>query len=219
MNRLSRSVQAPRVLNIEDLRRRAKRRLPRVVFDYIDGGAEDESTLRANCRAFEAVTLRPRCAVATPTCDLRTTVLGTSVTMPLILAPVGSCRLMFPRGEEAAARAAGEAGIVCTLSTLSGCRLEDVAAASEGPVWYQLYLGGGRDCALGALERAHKAGFSALVVTIDTPVAGLRERDLRNGAKELLSVKLPAKLPFVNQVLTKPLWMEVFFADCVLMKF
>ena len=113
-----RSVEPPRILNIEDLRRRAKRRPPRVVFDYIDGGAEDESTLRANCQAFEAVTLRPRCAVATPVCDLRTTVLGNSVSMPLILAPVGSCRLMFPRGEEAAARAAGEAAIICTLSTL-----------------------------------------------------------------------------------------------------
>src|SRR4029450_6468510 len=102
MNRLSRSVESPRVLNIEDLRRRARRRLPRVVFDYIDGGAENESTLRANCRAFEAVTLRPRCAVATPVCDMRATVLGSSITMPLILAPVGSCRLMFPRGEGAA---------------------------------------------------------------------------------------------------------------------
>src|ERR1700739_3332082 len=105
-----RSIQPPRILNIEDLRRRAKRRLPRVVFDYIDGGAEDESTLVKNCRAFEAGTFRPRCAVATPECDPRTTVLGISVSMPLILAPVGSCRLMFPRGEEAAARAAGEAG-------------------------------------------------------------------------------------------------------------
>src|ERR1700757_3339677 len=112
MNRMSRSIQAPYVLNIEDLRRRAKRRLPRVVFDYIDGGAEDESTLRANCRAFDAVTFRPRCAVATPVCDLRATVLGTSVSMPLILAPVGSCRLMYPRGEEAAARAAGAAGVI-----------------------------------------------------------------------------------------------------------
>jgi isopentenyl diphosphate isomerase/L-lactate dehydrogenase-like FMN-dependent dehydrogenase len=219
MNRLSRSVQSPRVLNIEDLRRAAKRRLPRVVFDYIDGGAEDESTLRANCRAFEAVTLRPRCAVATPVCDLRTTVLGASVTMPLILAPVGSCRLMFPCGEEAAARAAGEAGIICTLSTLSGCRLEDVAAASGAPVWYQLYLVGGRDCALGAIERARKAGYSALVVTIDTPVAGLRERDLRNGAKELLSGKLGAMLPFVNQLLTKPCWLAAFLADGGLMRF
>src|SRR5438093_11211844 len=125
MKRLSRSVQASRVLNIEDLRRRAKRRLPRVVFDYIDGGAENESTLRTNCRAFEVVTLRPRCAVATPVCDLRATVLGTSVSIPLILAPVGSCRLMFPRREEAAGRSAGEAGNICSLSTLPGGRLED----------------------------------------------------------------------------------------------
>src|ERR1700758_4985354 len=219
MNRMARSVEPPRVLNIENLRRVAKRRLPRVVFDYIDGGAEDESTLRANCRAFDAVTFRPRCAVATPVCDLRTTVLGTSVSMPLILARVGSCRLMYPRGEEAAARAAGAAGIIYTLSTLSGCRLEDVAAASGGPVWYQLYLVGGRDCALGALERARKAGFSALVVTIDTPVAGLRERDLRNGAKELLSGKLPEMLPFVNQLLTRPRWLAAFLADGGLMKF
>jgi L-lactate dehydrogenase (cytochrome) len=219
MNRLSRSVEPPRVLNIDDLRRKAKRRLPRVVFDYIDGGAEDESTLRANCRAFEAVTLRPRCAVTTPAYDLRTTVLGTSVSMPLILAPVGSCRLMFPRGEEAVARAAREAEIISTLSTLSGCRLEDVAAASGGPVWYQLYLVGGRDCALGGIDRARKAGFSALVVTIDTPVAGFRERDLRNGAKELLSGKLASMLPFVNQLLVRPRWLAAVLADGGLMKF
>ena len=214
-----RLVQSPRALNIEDLRRKAKRRLPRVVFDYIDGGAEDEWTLRANCRAFEAVTLRPRCAVATPACDLRATVLSTSVSMPLILAPVGSCRLMYPRGEEAVGRAAGEAGILCTLSTLSGCRLEDVAAASGGAVWYQLYLIGGRECALGVIERARKAGFSALVVTIDTPVAGFRERDLRNGAKELLSGNIGAMLPFVNQLLVRPGWLTAFLADGGLMKF
>ena len=219
MNRLSRSVRPPRVVNIEDLRRAAKRRLPRVLFDYIDGGAEDEWTLRANCRAFETITLRPRCAVATPVCDLRTTVLGTSLSMPVILAPVGSCRLMYPRGEEAAARAAGEAGIICTLSTLSGCRLEDVAVASGGPVWYQLYLVGGRDCALAAIERARKTGFSALVVTIDTPVAGFRERDIRNGAKELLSGKLGAMLPFVTQLLIRPRWLAAFVMDGGLMKF
>src|SRR5947208_10492664 len=216
---MSQSVQAPRVLNIEDLRHAAQRRLPRVVFDYIDGGAEDEWTLRANSLAFEMVTFRPRCAVAGPSCDLGTIVLGSSLPMPLILAPVGSCRLMYPRGEEAAARAAGRAGTIYTLSTLSGCRLEDVAAASEGPVWYQLYLVGGRDCALAAIERARKAGFSALVVTIDTAVAGMRERDLRNGAKELLSGKLGAMLPFVNQLLTKPRWLAAFLADGGLMKF
>ncbi|TMP91540.1 MAG: alpha-hydroxy-acid oxidizing protein [Verrucomicrobia bacterium] len=216
---MPRSVQPPRVLNIEDLRRAAKRRLPRVVFDYIDGGAEAELTLRANCRAFEAVTFRPRCAVATPACDLRTTVLGTPLSMPLILAPVGSSRLIYPRGEEVAARAAGVAGIAYALSTLSGCRLEDVAAASKGPVWYQLYLVGGRDCALSAIERAGVAGFSALVVTIDTAVAGMRERDFRNGVKELLSGKLGSMLPFVGQLLTKPRWLMSFLADGGLMKF
>jgi isopentenyl diphosphate isomerase/L-lactate dehydrogenase-like FMN-dependent dehydrogenase len=215
----NRSVEPPRVINIEDLRRGAKRRLPRVVFDYIDGGAEDERTLRANCRAFEEVTFRPRCAVATPPCDLRVSVLGKSLSMPLILAPVGSSRLMYPRGEEAAAGAAGVAGIAYTLSTLSGCRLEDVAAASKGIVWYQLYLVGGRDCALSAIERAKAAGFSALVVTIDTAVAGMRERDLRNGVKELLSDRLGSKLPFVSQLLLKPSWLAGFLTDGGLMKF
>jgi L-lactate dehydrogenase (cytochrome) len=215
----ARSIDLPRVINIEDLRAAAKRRLPRVVFDYIDGGAEDELTLRANRRAFEVVTFRPLCAVATPACDLRTTVLGTSLPMPLILAPVGSSRLMYPRGEEAAAGAAGTAGIAYTLSTLSGCRLEDVAAASKGSLWYQLYLVGGRDCALSAIERAKAAGFSALVVTIDTAVAGMRERDLRNGVKELLSGKLGSMLPFVSQLLIKPRWLVGFLADGGLMKF
>jgi len=216
---MSQSVQAPRVLNIEDLRRAAKRRLPRVVFDYIDGGAEDEWTLRANSRAFEAVTLRPRCAVAVPSCDLRTVVLGASLPMPLILAPVGSSRLIHPRGEEAAAHAAGAAGIPYVLSTFSGCLLEDVAAASSAPLWYQLYLAGGRECALPALDRAKAAGFSALVVTIDTAVAGMRERDFRNGVKELLGGKMRSMLPFVSQLLVKPRWLAGFFADGGLMKF
>jgi L-lactate dehydrogenase (cytochrome) len=216
---MARSVQAPRVLNIGDLRRAARRRLPRVVFDYIDGGAEDEWTLRANSRAFEAVTLRPRCAVAVPSCDLRTVVLGASIPMPLILAPVGSSRVIHPRGEEAAARAASAAGIPYALSTFSGCRLEDVAAASKASLWYQLYLAGGRDCALPALERAKAAGFSALVVTIDTAVAGMRERDFRNGVKELLSGKMRSMLPFVSQLLTKPRWLAGFIADGGLMKF
>jgi len=215
----ARSVEPPRIINIEDLRSAAKRRLPRVVFDYIDGGAEDEWTLRENCRAFEELTFRPRCAVATPACDLRVSVLGASLSMPLILTPVGSSRLMYPRGEEAAAGAAGAAQIAYALSTLSGCRLEDVAATSKGPRWYQLYLVGGRDCALSAIERAKAAGFSVLVVTIDTAVAGMRERDLRNGVKELLSGKLGSMLPFVSQLLIKPRWLAGFLADGGLMKF
>src|SRR5213592_2494228 len=133
-------MSASHAVNIADLRRLAKRRLPRVVFDYIDGGADAETTLRENCRAFETVTFRPRCAVATPACDLRTTVAGAPVSMPVLLAPVGCSRMFYPRGEEAAARAAGAAGTVYILSTLSGCRLEDVKAATSGAAWYQLYL-------------------------------------------------------------------------------
>jgi len=126
---------------------------------------------------------------------------------------------MYPRGEEAAAGAADAAGIAYALSTLSGCRLEDVAAASKQPLWYQLYLIGGRDCALSAIERAKAAGFSALVVTIDTPVAGMRERDIRNGVKELLGDNFLSKLPFVSQLLIKPGWLARFLSDGGLMKF
>ncbi|MGE5814861.1 MAG: alpha-hydroxy-acid oxidizing protein, partial [Acidobacteriota bacterium] len=107
---MSRMLAPHRVVNIEDLRRRARRRLPRAVFDYIDGGAEGEVTLRRNTEAFQEVTFRPRSAVATATCDIRTSVLGLPLAVPFLLAPVGSCRLFYPRGEEAAARAAGESG-------------------------------------------------------------------------------------------------------------
>jgi L-lactate dehydrogenase (cytochrome) len=206
-------------INIDDLRRLAKRRLPRVVFDYIDGGAEGEVTLRENCRAFEQVTFRPRCAVATPACDLRTTAAGASLAFPMMLAPVGSSRMFHPRGEIVAARAAGAAGIGYILSTLSGCTLEDVKAASAGPVWYQLYLVGGHDVARATIARARAAGVTALVVTVDTPVAGLRERDLRNGSKELLGASPWAKLPYLGQMLARPRWLAGYLADGGLMPF
>jgi len=212
-------VSAPRVVNIADLRRLAERRLPRVAFDYVDGGAEDERTLRENCRAFEAVTFRPRCAVATETCDLRTTVLGVPLQLPFLLAPIGSTRLFYPLGEVHAARAAGAAGTAYILSTLSGTRLEDVKAAASGPVWYQLYLVGGHDVARAAIARAKSAGFSALVVTIDTPVSGLRERDVRNGVRELASRRLWTMLPYLPQLLARPRWLAGFLADGGLMKF
>ena len=127
-----------RAVVIEDLRRMAKSRLPRMVFDYIDGGAEREWTLYENSRAYVDVMFRPRSAVATPTCDLKTSVLGIPIDLPFILAPVGSSRMFYPRGEEEAAAAAGDAGTIYTLSTLSGCLMEDVKAATSGPAWYQL---------------------------------------------------------------------------------
>ena len=199
-----------RALTIADLRAAAKRRLPRALFDYIDGGADAEVTLRENCRAFEDVTLRPRSAVATPACDLTTTVLGATLSLPVLLAPVGSSRMFYPRGEEAAARAAGDAGTIYVLSTLSGCRVEEVTRASRGAVWYQLYLVGGREVASGGIERARAAGCTALVVTIDTPVAGLRERDVRNGIPALVSGGALSKLPHVFQFLARPRWLASY---------
>jgi len=202
-----------RVVNIADLRRLAEKRVPRAVFDYLDGGAEGEVTLGENCRAFEEITFRPRHAVAATNCDLRTRVLGNELSFPAMLAPVGYSRLMHPGGEIAAARAAGEAGTGYILSTISGHRLEKVRAATSGPAWYQLYLVGGRECAEGAIERARKAGFTALVITIDTPMAGLRERDLRNGTAELLTGSVFEKLPFLPEVLSHPGWLISFLRD------
>ena len=214
-----RSVGPPHVLNIGDLRRLAKKRLPRAVFDYIDGGAEREYTLNENSRVFDDVIFRPRCAVANTRCDLQTTVLGIRLELPLLLAPVGSSRMFYPRGEAVAARAAGAAGTVYTLSTLSGTPVSEVKAATSGPVWYQLYLVGGREVATAAIERASAARCAALVVTIDTAVSGLRERDYRNGTIELLSRKPLKMLPYIPQFLARPRWLAAFLRDGGLMKF
>ena len=200
-------------MNIEDLRRMARRRLPKVVFDYLDGGAEGEVTLRENCRVFDDVIFRPRQAVAIGKCNLSTRVLGQDIAFPAMLAPVGYSRLMHPDGEVAAAQAAGEFGTGYILSTISGHKLENVKAASRGPVWYQLYLVGGRGAAERAIERMRVAGFSALVVTIDTAMAGMRERDPRNGIKELLGGSLLAKIPFVPRILARPGWLISFLLD------
>src|ERR1700691_3565920 len=200
-------------IDIEDLREQASRRLPKVVFDYIDGGAEAEITLRENLRAFAAVTFRPRHAVAFPHCDLRTQVLGSDLSMPLLLAPVGYCRVMHPGGEVDAARAAGAAGTAYILSTVSGHRLEDVKAASAGPVWYQLYLTGGREAAEDAMRRAQAVGYSVLVITIDSQVIGLREREVRGGIDQLLRGSLRSKIPFLPQFLARPRWLARFLLD------
>src|SRR5713101_5340820 len=213
MNKASRKVASPRVVCVHDFRPLARRRLPKPVFDYLDGGADGEVTLRENCRVFDDVTFRPRYAVPVSDCDLRTRVLGFDISFPAILAPVGYSRLMHPDGEAGAARAAGAAGTGYILSTISGHRLEDVKAASAEPVWYQLYLMGGRGAAESSIQRARSAGFSALVVTIDTVVAGMRERDFRNGMKELLGDKPLAKLPFLSQFLARPGWLASFLLD------
>jgi L-lactate dehydrogenase (cytochrome) len=212
-------MRPDRIINIEDLRLAARRSLPRVIFDYIDGGADGEVTMRENMRAFESVTFQPKCAVRTPQCDLATTVAGIPLSVPFMLAPVGSSRMFYPRGEEVAAAAAGAAGTAYILSTFSGCRLEDVKSASTGPCMLQLYLVGDRDVSRSMMGRAQDAGYSALVVTIDTAVAGLRERDFRNGSRELVRRQPGAMLPFVGQFLARPRWLFRFFRDGGMMKF
>ena len=206
-------LTSPKVITVEDLRRLAKRRLPKVIFDYVDGGAEDEITLRENCRAFQDICFRPRNAVSLAHCDLSTRTLGHALSLPVLLAPVGYSRLMHPRGELAAAGAAGRAGIGYILSTFSGHRLEEVKAASVGPVWFQLYIVGGRQTAESAIERARRAGYSALVITIDTAVAGMRERDFRNGVQALLGGSLLAKVAYLPDIAAHPGWFASFLMD------
>jgi len=206
-------MRLSQAVNIADLRRMAQRRLPPVVFDYIDGGAEDEITLRANERAFADVGFRPRQCVETPNPDLRTTVLGTTFDVPFLLAPLGFCRMFYPRGESVAAREAHAAGTAYILSTFSGQRLEDVRADTKGPLWYQLYVPGGRAVAEATMVRAKAAGYSVLVVTIDTPVSGMRERDLRRGAGPLLKGQASAMLPHIWQFARHPQWVMGYLGD------
>jgi L-lactate dehydrogenase (cytochrome) len=200
-------------INIDDLRSLARRRVPRIVFDYIDGGAEGEVTMRENLRALEEVFFLPRQAMAFPSCDLRTRVLGCELSLPIVLAPVGYCRIMHPEGEIGVAKAAGKAGTASILSTVSGHRLEDVKAASSGPVWYQLYLTGGREAAEGAMRRAQAAGYEILMITIDTTVIGLREREVRCGMEQLLRGSLWSQIPFMSQLFARPWWLMRFLLD------
>ena len=186
----NRKLRSSAVVNIEDLRRLAQRRVPRAVFDYLDGGADAEVTLAENCRAFRDTTFRPRNGVAAYNCKTSVSVLGQEIAFPAILAPVSYIRLMHADGEAGVARAAGQAGTIYALPTISGHTLEAVKAASSGPLWYQLYLIGGRAAAEGAIDRARRAGYSALVLTVDTPASGNRERDPRSGMKELLAPAL-----------------------------
>jgi L-lactate dehydrogenase (cytochrome) len=208
-----RKLSPPHVINIADLRRLAQRRLPKLVFDYLDGGAEAEVTLRENCLAFEDVTFRPRQAVVVRELNLRTKILAEELAFPGLLAPIGYSRMIHPEGELAAARAAGEFGTTFILSTISGHKLEKVKAVSSGPLWYQLYLVGGQAAAEAAIARIKAAGYTGLVITVDTAVAGMRERDPRNGMKQLLGGSLLTKLPYVSQVLSHPGWLFAHWRD------
>ena len=167
--------------SVADLRAIARRRLPRGVFDYLDGGAEDERTLAANEAAFAAVGWRPRVLNEVEDIDVGSTLLGRPLAYPLVLAPVGFPRLLHPDGELAAARAAERAGLPYTLSTMSSRSIEEVRAVSEGRLWFQVYAWRDRGLVKEMIERAREAAYETLVLTVDTAVLGRRERDVRRG--------------------------------------
>jgi len=167
--------------NVDDLRKIARRRLPRGVFDYIDGGAEDERTMHANRDAFAAVTFRPRVLREVGSVDLSTTLLGRPLAFPLALAPTGFTRIADPQGELAVARAAARAELPYTLSTMGTRSIEEVASVSDGRKWFQVYVWRDRGLVKSMIDRAADAGYEALVLTVDTTVLGRRERDVRSG--------------------------------------
>ncbi len=170
-----------RAASVADLRRNAKRRLPAGVFDYVDGGAEDELTMRRNRAAFARVEFRPRVLRDVSRVDPSVSLLGRTLPIPLVLAPTGSTRILHPDGELAVSRAAARAGIPYTLSTLGNRSIEEVARAGDGPHWFQLYVWQDRGLAKELIQRAEAAGYEALVLTLDTIVLGRRERDVRRG--------------------------------------
>ena len=170
-----------RAASVDDLRRIAKRRLPRGCFDYVDGGAEDERTLESNSRAFADTTFRPRVLRGLPDVDVTGTLLGQPVAYPLVLAPTGFTRIADPEGELAVARAATRAGLPYTLSTLSTRSIEEVREVSDGRLWFQVYAWRDRGLVEEMIQRAAVADYEALVLTVDTAVFGRRERDVRRG--------------------------------------
>src|SRR6266508_2380005 len=187
---------------IEDLRQAARRKVPRAFFDYAEAGSYSQETLRANREDLERIKLRQRVLLDVSQRDLGTTILGERVSLPLALAPIGLCGMQHGDGEILACRAAQAAGIPFTLSTMSICSIEDVAAAVGKPFWFQLYVMRDRGFIKALIERAAAARCSALVLTVDLQVLGQRHCDVRNG----MTVPPQIKLANLIDIATKPAW-------------
>jgi L-lactate dehydrogenase (cytochrome) len=190
------------VTSIEDLRRIAKRRVPKMFYDYADSGAWTEGTYRDNTDAFSRIKLRQRVAVNIDNRSLKTTMVGQEVAMPVALAPVGLTGMQHADGEVAAARAANKAGIPFTLSTMSICSIEEVAKQTGKPFWFQLYVMRDRGFSADLVRRAKDAGCSALVLTLDLQVLGQRHKDIKNG----LSAPPKPTISSILNLMTKPAW-------------
>ncbi len=207
-----------------------RRRVPPIVTEYFRGGADDETTLRANVRAFAQAQVTAHGAIKFESLDLSTVTVGQRLEVPWYVSPIGSLRTLYPMGDAVASRVAGEFGTVMAQSTLSGTPMEAVKAASSGPCWFQLYLCGGRDTALRGIERARRAGFSALVLTIDTGVSGLRREhekmDPLRAMGPILGVppaeamaRILARLRVGPQMLPRLPWLLEYYRDGGLMEF
>jgi L-lactate dehydrogenase (cytochrome) len=188
---------------IEDLRQTARRRVPRAFFDYAEGGSYAEQTLNANRADLEGIKLRQRILVDVAKRSTATTILGEPVSLPLALAPIGLCGMQHGDGEILACRAAQEAGIPFTLSTMSICSIEDVAAAVDKPFWFQLYVMKDRGFVRSLIERAAAAKCSALVLTVDLQILGQRHRDIKNG----MTVPPAWRIGNIVDMASKPAWL------------
>ncbi|MEH6563239.1 MAG: alpha-hydroxy-acid oxidizing protein, partial [Marinobacter sp.] len=173
--------------NTTDNRKLAQARLPQMMFDYFDGGAFSEQTLRENTEDFQRLHFRQRVMRDVSSASVTTRILGQDVAQPLVLAPVGLAGMLARRGEVQVARAAQRGGVPFCLSTVSICSLEEVAAATRSANWFQLYVLKDRGYSEALLDRAHKAGYTTLVFTVDLPKLGVRYRDVRNGMNGGLS--------------------------------
>lgn len=190
------------ILEINDLKKLAERRVPKMFFDYANSGAWTESTYRANEEDFAKIKLRQRVLVDITDRSLASTMIGQEVTMPVALAPTGLTGMQHADGEMLAARAAEEFGVPFTLSTMSICSIEDIASVTKKPFWFQLYVMRDRDFVLNLIDRAKAAGCSALVLTLDLQILGQRHKDLRNG----LSAPPKFTPKHIYQMATRPRW-------------
>ena len=196
---------ADQLLNVQDYERAAEERLDPAAFGYIAGGANDEWTMRENLAAFERWVLRPRMLVDVSGVTTATTVLGTETSLPVLVAPTAFQRMAHPEGELAMARGAAAAGAVNCLSTVATATIEEVAAAApDGARWFQLYWSKNRDAVRDVLERAAGAGYGAVLVTVDLPALGRRERDLRTGFEIPEDVPVPAFLALAESASVRP---------------
>jgi L-lactate dehydrogenase (cytochrome) len=202
-----------RLSSYQNARDHARYALPKGLFEYIDGGAEGERTMRRNVEAFEEIVWNPRNSIWHDHHDTATEILGTKLRFPVMTAPCGGMRMVHPEGDKGLVRASAEAGIAHITSSVSGFPLEEIAEAHPGTKWFQLYRLGSRPLMESLVHRAQAAGYHAMVVTVDSVVAGYREKDYKNGFSYNMRVDLKNMTRLAPQVIQRPRWLRDFVKD------